>query len=100
MLLDRVPTILSISTFIVVVILLALAFFIYKGYSIAIHIGGVLGILAIISSATARSHNTALLEFGTSTYITILDILMILGFYLFPAIYIYFWIRKYVIRRK
>ncbi|BDC18174.1 hypothetical protein [Acidianus sp. HS-5] len=98
LLIGKVPSILTVGTMTVVVILIALTFLISK-YKILVHLGGILGILAIISSATAPAHNEALLNFGKSAYITVLDILMVLGFYIFPTIYIYFWVFA-VIRRK
>ncbi|ARM75070.1 hypothetical protein [Acidianus manzaensis] len=96
LLIGHVPYILTISTFVVVVILISLSFLILKGYKIAIHIGGLLGILAILSSSLSEAHLQALLQFGSSAYISILDILMILGFYLFPIIYLYFWISQFI----
>ncbi len=98
LLIGKVPNILTIGTMIVVVALILIAFFISK-YNNLVHVGGILGILAIISSATAPAHNEALLNFGKSAYISILDILMVLGFYIFPAIYIYFWVFA-IVKRK
>uniref|UniRef100_A0A2U9IKP6 Uncharacterized protein n=1 Tax=Acidianus sulfidivorans JP7 TaxID=619593 RepID=A0A2U9IKP6_9CREN len=96
LLIHHVPDILTISTFIVVIILFILSFLILKGFKSAIHIGGILGILAIISSSASSAHLTALSQFGSSIYISVLDILMILGFYLFPIIYLYFWVTKLI----
>lgn len=98
LLIGKVPSILTLGTMIIVVILVSLSFLITR-YKNLIHFGGILGILAIISSATAPAHNEALLNFGKSLYITTLDLLMILGFYVFPIIYIYFWVFT-IIRRK
>lgn len=100
LLIGKIPYLLTISTFIVVLVLVTLAIMIIRGYTFSIHLGAILGIMAIISSATSTAHNIALLKFGSSLYITTLDILMVLGFYLFPAIYIFIWISQYVRKRR
>ncbi|WP_246252961.1 hypothetical protein [Acidianus brierleyi] len=95
MLIGKVPLILTISTLIIVIFLIYLAYSINsKKKKALINLGLVLGILSIIISATSPAHFNALKQFGNGYYITILDILMILGFYGFPLAYIIEWLTQ------
>ncbi|BFH72718.1 hypothetical protein SJAV_06620 [Sulfurisphaera javensis] len=89
-----VPFILSIGTIIAVSLFLISAYLIYKDVKIGYYLGFVLSLLAIISSATSTTHDKALLSFGSSFFISILNILMILGFYIFPLTYIILFAKK------
>lgn len=84
-----VPPILTLATVMAVLVVLLTAFFVFRGSRAAMNFGVILSIAAIISSlsSTAHLHSMALIFNGG--LITVLDILEILGFYLFPALYIY-----------
>ncbi|MCE4608638.1 MAG: hypothetical protein F7B61_06765 [Caldisphaeraceae archaeon] len=84
-----VPITLTFLTYIAVAILAVVAYFIEKGYAKAVKVGAILAIISIIISASSPAHDKALLMFGSNKMITILDVLMVLGFYAFPAIYLF-----------
>ncbi len=87
MLFNTVPRIFTIGTLAIVMFLIASLFLINK-YNFLTYILFVLAILAIIISSSSGAHVQAFREFGESLYITALDILMILGFYVGPILYI------------
>ncbi|QGA55165.1 hypothetical protein GFS03_11570 [Sulfolobus sp. E5-1-F] len=87
MLLNLVPRILTIGTLAIVAFLIISLFTINK-YAVLKYILLILAILAIIISSSSKAHIQAFREFGQSLYITTLDILMILGFYVGPILYI------------
>lgn len=83
-----VPIILTYLTIIAIVIIMALAtamIFYDKRYLKTI--GLLMAVISIISSINP-SHLSALTKFGNSFYLSVADITMITGFFLFPAIYI------------
>ncbi|MEB2792531.1 MAG: hypothetical protein LRS41_00535 [Caldisphaeraceae archaeon] len=84
-----VPITLTFLTYIAVAILAVVAYLIEKGYAKAVKVGAILAIISIIISASSPAHDKALLMFGSNKMITILDVLMVLGFYAFPAIYLF-----------
>ncbi|QIW25102.1 hypothetical protein EWF20_13795 [Sulfolobus sp. S-194] len=94
LLINKVPLIISLGTLIAVLLFLISFLLIYKEYKAGYYLGLVLSILAILSSVTSTTHDKALLAFGSSLYISILDILMLLGFYLFPVLYIILFAKK------
>ncbi len=95
LLIGKIPLILTLSTIVVVIFLIYLAYLINnKKKKVLINLGLILGILSIIVSATSPAHDTALREFGNGYYITTLDILMVLGFYGFPLAYIIEWLTQ------
>jgi len=83
-----VPITLTFSTYIAVAILAVVAYFIEKGYANAVKVGAILAVISIIISASSPAHDKALLLFGSNNMITVLDVLMVLGFYAFPTIYL------------
>ncbi len=85
-----VPIMLMFLTYIAVAILAVVAYLIEKkGYAKVVKVGAILAIISIIISASSPAHDKALLMFGSNKMITILDVLMVLGFYAFPAIYLF-----------
>ncbi len=99
LLLGKVPIILSIGTFSIVSLLLVLLILLNK-FTITKYILLFLALLAIIASSVSTAHLNALEEIGSSEYITVLDILMILGFYVGPILYILSFIRENLKRRR
>ncbi|WP_338599363.1 hypothetical protein V6M85_09800 [Sulfolobus tengchongensis] len=87
LLFNTVPRILISGTLIIVAFLVVSLFLINK-YPKVRYVLFFLAILAIVISSFSNAHLQALREFGQSTYITSLDILMILGFYVGPILYI------------
>ncbi|BBG24719.1 hypothetical protein [Sulfuracidifex tepidarius] len=49
-------------------------------------ISTLIGGLEIVTSAISGAHDRALAEFGSSSFISAVDILMVLGFYIFPLL--------------
>lgn len=88
LLIHTVPLILSIGTLIAIILFLFTSYLIYKGKKIGFYLGFLFSLTSILSSIVSYAHDKALLEFGSSIFISILDILMILGFYFFPFLYI------------
>jgi len=88
LLIGRVPIVLTIGSIIVVIILSLSAALILKGYKSPRVVVLVIMLLLIISSTASPAHLSSLALFGSSIYITVLDTLMILGFYVFPILYI------------
>ncbi|MBB5253883.1 hypothetical protein [Sulfurisphaera ohwakuensis] len=94
LLINKVPFIISLGTLIAVLLFLTSSLLIYKEHKSGYYLGLVLSILSILASATSTTHDRALLAFGSSLYISILDILMLLGFYFFPVLYIILFAKK------
>ncbi len=100
LLLGTVPSLLSVSTYVVVLVLLILSYLIERGITWALNLGVILGIMAILSSSLSQAHLQALSQLGSSPRITLLDILMVMGFYVFPIAYISLWVKDRVFRRS
>ena len=83
-----VPIILIYTTLVAVVVLFALSYFVAKRVVIAINFGTVLGIIAPIMSALTPQHVSVLSQLLGGGIIALLGLLQILGFYLFPIIYV------------
>ncbi|QCO31196.1 hypothetical protein DFR88_03655 [Metallosphaera sedula] len=98
--LGTVPSLLSVSTYVVVLVLLILSYLIERGITWALNLGVILGIMAILSSSLSQAHLQALSQLGSSPSITLLDILMVMGFYVFPIAYISLWVKDRVFRRS
>ncbi|BBD72079.1 hypothetical protein HS1genome_0468 [Sulfodiicoccus acidiphilus] len=86
-----VPEILTIFTALAVLLVLFAALEIRAGKEWAIHLGASLATVAMITSSLSRAHFRALLQFGRAPVITVLDVLMVAGFYVFPAAYLIMW---------
>ena len=83
-----VPIILIYTTLVAVVVLFALSYFVAKRVVIAINFGTVQGIIAPIMSALTPQHVSVLSQLLGGGIIALLGLLQILGFYLFPIIYV------------
>ncbi len=84
LLLRVVPPLISAGTGIAIAVLISLFLLAQRRYVplISVLIGG----LEIATSALSGAHEEALAEFGSSYFISALDVLMILGFYIFPSL--------------
>ena len=87
-----VPQSLTVATGVAVILVALTSIFVMRGRKWAVHLGALLGLLAILISSSSNAHRTALTQIGTNPTITSLDVLMIGGFYVFPAIYIIIWL--------
>ena len=92
-----VPFPLTYATIAALLILAVTAYYVFKGSGKAMNFALVLSVPAIISSLSSPSHLSAMADIYKGGIIALLDVLEILGFYLFPAIYIIMWAKD---RRK
>jgi hypothetical protein len=83
-----VPLILVETTFVAVIILYILSYFVAKGNMISINVSTVLGIIAPIMSAATPAHVGVLEEIVTGGLISFLGLLQLLGFYVFPITFV------------
>jgi hypothetical protein len=83
-----VPNVLVATTLVAVIILLILSKFVAKGNVNAINIATILGVAAPIMSYFTPAHVGVLEQIGTGGIISLLGILQLLGFYLFPIVYV------------
>ncbi|MDA4130831.1 MAG: hypothetical protein OK457_08680 [Thaumarchaeota archaeon] len=83
-----VPMILVATTFVAVVILLFLSYFVSRGNLVAINVATVLGVAAPIMSYFTPSHVGVLEQIGTGGLISLLGILQLAGFYVFPILFV------------
>lgn len=89
-----VPLLISLGTLVAVIVLLLTSVAIAKGFKTGEYVGLAVSILAILGSASSTTHDNSLLKFGTSLFISVLDVLMVLGFYIFPVLYIILFAKK------
>lgn len=94
LLLNKVPFLITVGSIIDIVLLTIAAYLIYKGIKYSDVLGFVLSIIQILGNSTDPVHLRALNEFGTTLYLSILDILMVLSFYVFPLTYITMFLMK------
>jgi hypothetical protein len=85
-----VPTILVETTIIAVIILYALTYFVARGNMISINISTVLGVVAPVLSALTPAHVSVLAQITGGGLIAFLGILQLLGFYIFPILFVIF----------
>ena len=83
-----VPMILVDTTLVAVVILYILSYFVVKGNNISINISTLLGVIAPIMSATTPAHVGVLAQIDTGGLISILGLLQLFGFYIFPITFV------------
>ncbi len=83
-----VPIVLIYTTLVAVVVLFTLSYFVAKRVVMAINIGTVLGIVAPVMSALTPQHVSVLSQLLVGGIIVLLGLLQILGFYLFPILYV------------
>lgn len=94
-----VPVILTYATAAAVMVLAANAFFVFRGSRNALNFGVILSILAIASSISSPSHLAAMGEILQGGIIALLDVLEIIGFYVFPVSYMISWAWERMRRR-
>jgi len=85
---DLVPIVLVETTFVAVVVLIALSYFVARGSMISINISTLLGITAPIISYLTPAHVGVLEQIGGGGLIGFLGVLQLLGFYIFPIVYV------------
>jgi len=83
-----VPTILVETTFVAVVVLFILSYFVAIGNIYSINIATILGVVAPIMSYFTPAHVGVLEQIGTGGLISLLGILQLLGFYVFPILFV------------
>ena len=83
-----VPEILIETTLIAVVVLFALSYFVARGNVLAISVSTVLGVVAPIMSAATPQHVSVLVQIDTGGLISILGLLQLFGFYIFPITFV------------
>jgi hypothetical protein len=83
-----VPDFLVATTLVAVAILLILSRFVAKGNVIAINLATILGVAAPIMSYFTPSHVSVLEQIGTGGILSLLGVLQLLGFYMFPIVYV------------
>lgn len=83
-----VPPVLVDTTLVAVIVLFVLAYFVFVGKTIAINIATILGIVALFIPFSTPAHIGVIEEIGTGGLIALLGALQILGFVVFPVIYI------------
>jgi hypothetical protein len=83
-----VPIILVETTLAAVIVLFILSYFVSKGNMVSINIATILGVIAPIMSYFTPAHVGVLEQIGTGGLISLLGVLQLLGFYLFPILYV------------
>jgi len=83
-----VPLVLVETTLAAVIVLFILSYFVSKGNIVSINIATILGVVAPILSYFTPAHVGVLEQIGTGGLISLLGVLQILGFYLFPILYL------------
>jgi hypothetical protein len=83
-----VPDILIETTLVAVAILLLLSYYVSRKNMLSINISTVLGVVAPILSYSTPAHVGVLEQIGSGGLISFLGILQLLGFYIFPILYV------------
>lgn len=83
-----VPDILVETTTIAVFILYILSYFVARGNMISINISTILGVVAPIMSAATPQHVSVLTQIANGGLISLLGLLQLFGFYIFPVSYV------------
>lgn len=83
-----VPDILVATTAVAVIILLILSVFVWRQNMLSINISTALGLFAPILSYSTPAHVGVLEQIGRGGLISILGILQLAGFYIFPITYV------------
>ena len=92
-----VPLYLVETTLVAVIILYILSYFVAMGNMISINVSTVLGVVAPMMSASTPAHVGVLQQIGTGGLISFLGLLQLLGFYIFPIVFV---ILRVVFRSK
>jgi hypothetical protein len=83
-----VPDVLVETTLVAVVVLLILSYFVSRHNILSINVSTVLGVVAPILSYSTPAHVGVLEQIGSGGLISFLGILQLLGFYIFPILYV------------
>lgn len=83
-----VPIVLAETTVIAVITLIILSYFVAKGNLILITVSTILGVVAPIMSALIPAHTGVVEQIGTGGLLTILGLLQLFGFYIFPLTFV------------
>ena len=83
-----VPEILVETTFVAVVVLFFLSYFVALGNLLAISVSTILGVVAPIMSAATPQHISVLAQIDAGGLISILGLLQLFGFYIFPILFV------------
>ena len=83
-----VPPVLVETTLVAIIVLFILAHFVYRGRMLAINLSTILGIVALFIPFSTPAHIGVIEEIGSGGLISLLGVLQILGFVVFPLIYI------------
>ena len=83
-----VPLYLIETTLVAVVILFILSCFVERKNIISINISTILGLVAPVISYSTPAHVSVLEQIGTGGLISILGVLQLLGFYVFPVAFV------------
>lgn len=82
------PLVIVSGGWVIAALLVGLSVYVHRSNRLAVNISTILGIISIVTSPLIPAHTGALLGFGSTLKITLLDTLQILGFYVFPALFI------------
>ncbi|MCL4348404.1 MAG: hypothetical protein M1159_04825 [Candidatus Thermoplasmatota archaeon] len=94
-----VPLYLTYLSILAIVIGLIDLYYVFQDVAIAVKIGVLLAIAAILSSLEP-AHFSAILQFGKSLSLSIADISLIFGFIVFPLVYIISYFHSYSLKEK
>ena len=83
-----VPAVLVETTVVAVIVLLILSYFVSIGNLISINLSTILGVAAPFISFSTPAHLGVLQQIGSGSLISFLGLLQLLGFYIFPIIYV------------
>lgn len=83
-----VPMVLIYTTVVAVTVLFILSYFVARRILVAINIATILGVIAPIMSALTPQHVSVLSQLFAGGILALLGLLQILGFYLFPIIFV------------
>lgn len=82
------PLVIVSGGWLIAALLVGLSVYVHRSNRLAINVSTLLGIISIVTAPLIPAHMGALLGFGSTLKITLLDTLQILGFYVFPAAFI------------
>jgi hypothetical protein len=85
---NLVQAVLIETTIFAVIVLFILSYFVAKDNMLAINVSTILGIVAPIISYSTPAHVGVLEQIGTGGLISFLGILQLLGFYIFPVVFV------------
>lgn len=92
---NLVPVTLTFTTFLVIIVILAVAHFTWKENFPAATFGVILAVVSIIFNSLQPQHIDAILHPFTSTQMTILVASDLAGFYALPVLYIGYYLGRY-----